>query len=196
VSVLRYVYGILAADDAAVVRDARLSGIEGAGVRVIVGDHLAAAVSDLDATAYGADTLNTRIADLEWLSSRAEAHQAVNARLLELAGSVIPLSFGALYRDDERVREMLHEDEPSRVARIEALRGPGVAIALDDVGADRRSLALMPFVQPEVIKLDLRLVQTPGRAAIAAIVHAAGTAIVWRTRMPSTSSSANRRPTA
>ena len=34
-----------------------------------------------------------------------------------------------------------------------------LGIALDDVGVDERSLALMPFVAPDVIKLDLRLVQ-------------------------------------
>ena len=45
-------------------------------------------------------------------------------------------------------------------------------MALDDVGADHRSLALMPFVDPEVIKLDLRLVQDNPSPAIAAIVHA------------------------
>src|SRR3954468_17150528 len=36
------------------------------------------------------------------------------------------------------------------------LRRLGLGVALDDVGADRRSLALMPFVAPDVIKLDLR----------------------------------------
>ena len=45
-------------------------------------------------------------------------------------------------------------------------------MALDDVGADHRSLALMPFIAPEVIKLDLRLVQDNPSPAIAAIVHA------------------------
>ena len=39
------------------------------------------------------------------------------------------------------------------------MRELGCAIALDDVGADHRSLALMPFVAPEVIKLDMRLVR-------------------------------------
>jgi hypothetical protein len=58
------------------------------------------------------------------------------------------------------------------LARIDALRELGVGIALDDVGSDRRSLALMPFVAPEVIKLDLRLVQENPSPDIAAIVHA------------------------
>ncbi|HEY6886313.1 MAG TPA: EAL domain-containing protein [Solirubrobacter sp.] len=64
-------------------------------------------------------------------------------------------------------------DRPAEMlARVEALRARGLRVALDDVGADRRSLALMPFVRPEVIKLDLRLVQENPSPAIAAIVHA------------------------
>lgn len=39
------------------------------------------------------------------------------------------------------------------------LREHGCGIALDDVGADKSSLALLPFLSPDVIKLDLQLVQ-------------------------------------
>ena len=42
-------------------------------------------------------------------------------------------------------------------ARADRLRSAGWGIALDDVGADSRSLALMPVLYPDVIKLDLRL---------------------------------------
>jgi EAL domain-containing protein (putative c-di-GMP-specific phosphodiesterase class I) len=49
---------------------------------------------------------------------------------------------------------------PSDVlAAVRWLRQRGCRIALDDVGADRRSLALMPFVAPDVIKLDAALTQ-------------------------------------
>lgn len=34
-----------------------------------------------------------------------------------------------------------------------------VVVALDDVGIDERSLALMPFLAPDVIKLDMSLIQ-------------------------------------
>jgi hypothetical protein len=47
-----------------------------------------------------------------------------------------------------------------------------VGIALDDVGADPRSVALMPFLAPEVIKLDLALVQGDPSRQTAEIVHA------------------------
>lgn len=49
---------------------------------------------------------------------------------------------------------------PSEVlAAVRWLRERGCRIALDDVGVDPRSLGLMPFVAPDVIKLDLRLTQ-------------------------------------
>ena len=59
--------------------------------------------------------------------------------------------------------------EQALIARPEAmlraltrLRSAGWGIALDDVGADSRSLALMSILYPDVIKLDLRLLD--GRA--------------------------------
>jgi EAL domain-containing protein (putative c-di-GMP-specific phosphodiesterase class I) len=55
---------------------------------------------------------------------------------------------------------------------IERLRAQGIGIALDDVGVDRRSLALMPFLRPDVIKLDLRLTQDPPSEEIAAVHNA------------------------
>lgn len=45
------------------------------------------------------------------------------------------------------------------LAAVRWLRERNCRIALDDVGADVRSLALMPFVAPDVIKLDMSLVQ-------------------------------------
>lgn len=44
------------------------------------------------------------------------------------------------------------------LSAVRWLRERGCGIALDDVGADERSLALMPFLAPDVIKLDMRIV--------------------------------------
>ncbi len=64
-------------------------------------------------------------------------------------------------------------DRPAELlAAVERLRRRGVGIALDDVGSDPRSLALMPFLAPDVIKLDLRLVQENPSRRVAEIVHA------------------------
>ncbi|MCI2238174.1 EAL domain-containing protein [Kineococcus sp. TRM81007] len=55
------------------------------------------------------------------------------------------------------------------VARVREL---GWGVALDDVGADAMSLAFMPLLRPDVVKLDLRLVQERPGAAVAEIMHA------------------------
>jgi EAL domain-containing protein (putative c-di-GMP-specific phosphodiesterase class I) len=55
-------------------------------------------------------------------------------------------------------RALLHR--PAELLRaIGTLRDAGCAIALDDVGAEPSSLALLPFIAPDVIKLDISLVQ-------------------------------------
>jgi EAL domain-containing protein (putative c-di-GMP-specific phosphodiesterase class I) len=64
-------------------------------------------------------------------------------------------------------------DRPAELlAAAERLRRMGAGIALDDVGADPRSLALMPFLAPEVIKLDLSLLHGNASRQVAEIVHA------------------------
>jgi EAL domain-containing protein (putative c-di-GMP-specific phosphodiesterase class I) len=55
---------------------------------------------------------------------------------------------------------------------VAALRRRGWGFALDDVGADWRSVALMPFLRPDVVKLDMRLVQEPYSPESAAVVRA------------------------
>jgi diguanylate cyclase (GGDEF)-like protein/PAS domain S-box-containing protein len=77
------------------------------------------------------------------------------------------------------VLEITERALTSRPAELSRFAGEqvdrGLALALDDIGADVRSLALLPFVEPDVIKLDLRLVQdrpSPEQAAIVAAVAA------------------------
>jgi len=58
------------------------------------------------------------------------------------------------------------------LATVRRLRAAGWRIALDDVGADDLSLAFMPLLRPDVIKLDMALVQRrPGRK-VAEIMNA------------------------
>ena len=76
---------------------------------------------------------------------------------------------------------MLEVTERALVERPEAvLRSlgrcarAGWGVALDDVGADPRALALMPVVYPDVIKLDLRRLAQRSAADIARVVAAVG----------------------
>lgn len=55
------------------------------------------------------------------------------------------------------------------------LRAAGCAIALDDVGAEPASLAFLPLLNPEIIKLDLGLLRTledPATITVASAVRA------------------------
>lgn len=72
----------------------------------------------------------------------------------------------------ELTERELNEHPRSILEILPEIRGRGVGIALDDVGVDPRSLALMPFVLPDVIKLDLSLTQAPFDADLAETVHA------------------------
>ena len=78
-----------------------------------------------------------------------------------------------------RLRVFIEVTERSLTARpaellatIERVRPAGVGVALDDVGADDRSLALMSFLRPDVVKLDLRLIQDAPTARVARTVNA------------------------
>lgn len=81
----------------------------------------------------------------------------------------------------DRVRVVVELTESALTARpvdllaaVAWLRSRGVGVALDDVGVDRRSLALLPFLRPDVIKLDMGLVQDRMTARTAAIANAVG----------------------
>jgi diguanylate cyclase (GGDEF)-like protein/PAS domain S-box-containing protein len=71
------------------------------------------------------------------------------------------------------VTERAITQRPAELSRVLSdRRAAGQVIALDDVGADVRSLALLPLIAPDVIKLDLSLVQDRPSADQAAIVSA------------------------
>ena len=58
------------------------------------------------------------------------------------------------------------------LSTLTAVRRRGWGVAVDDVGADPGSLAFMPFLRPDIIKLDLRLVQRRPTSDVAEIVSA------------------------
>ncbi|HWI22131.1 MAG TPA: EAL domain-containing protein [Baekduia sp.] len=54
--------------------------------------------------------------------------------------------------------------------RVFEMRSRGCSIAIDDVGANPRSLAMLPVLKPDVIKLDLSLIQAKPDLASAAVM--------------------------
>jgi hypothetical protein len=120
---LRYLYAFAPASAADAIRRAGLRGIEDGPVGSVVGGALLGATSFVDAAAYDEAPLNEHIQDLEWLAPRAAAHQEVNAKLLALTDTIVPLAFGSIHTSDDRIRELLRERQDELVARLDALRG-------------------------------------------------------------------------
>jgi len=118
-----------------------------------------------------------RLAELDWTCRVAAVDAAEEAGLrdpLSLLVNVEPDTLNvacpehlqASWTRAERGRHVILEiTERSLTARpadllrlVAEMREHGWGIALDDIGADVRSLALMPLLSPDVLKLDLRLI--------------------------------------
>src|SRR6185369_5085653 len=64
--------------------------------------------------------------------------------------------------------------DPGRLlAAVASCRSAGGGVALDDVGADPRSLAMLTLVHPDVVKLGPQLVREPAGDRAAHLVNAA-----------------------
>jgi EAL domain-containing protein (putative c-di-GMP-specific phosphodiesterase class I) len=72
----------------------------------------------------------------------------------------------------EVTERALVDDPAGLLAAVARARELGWSVALDDVGAHPDSVALMPFLQPDVIKLDLSLVQGRPDREVAKVVNA------------------------
>jgi diguanylate cyclase (GGDEF)-like protein/PAS domain S-box-containing protein len=131
-----------------------------------------------------------RLGELDWACRAAAVRGALDAGLpapLRLFVNMEPEALGMPCPDHLRelwsrateldvVVEVTERALTSRPAdllhSLEAFRELGWSIALDDLGADSRSLALLSLLRPDVVKLDLRLIQARPNPEIAEIVTA------------------------
>ena len=130
------------------------------------------------------------LADLDTLCRARAVEEAAAAGLsgpLGLFVNVEPLTVPTTFSSSAATTELLRRGvrlvvelterdltaDPARLLVFAArARALGFRIALDDVGADPASLALMPFLRPEVVKLDLSLVHGRPALAVAAVMSA------------------------
>jgi EAL domain-containing protein (putative c-di-GMP-specific phosphodiesterase class I) len=131
-----------------------------------------------------------RLEELDWLCQRTALRAALAAGVrapcvlfLNIepdTSGFLPLELRDLYaRASAQMTVCVEVTERALTTRPGALlghvadmRAMGVAVALDDVGTDADTLAMMSLLAPEVIKLDLALVQSSPDAAVAEVVHA------------------------
>lgn len=116
-----YVYGITRADQVSGL-DIR-SGVDGAPVELVAAGDLAAVVSPLSDT-RGWDVDDSGGAALEALAPRARAHEAVLEQVMD-RGAVLPLRFGVLYPDVDRLHQLLRDRAGAFRQTLQALEGHG-----------------------------------------------------------------------
>lgn len=140
---------------------------------------------------FAAAAAEGRIVELDWACRAAVYRAALAGGLtadLPLFVNVEPVALGTpcpehlrdvVDRAAERLRIVVEvteravaHDPAGLLAGVHQARAAGAGIALDDVGADPASLAMMPFLDPDVIKLDLRLIQEQTSPEAAGIVTA------------------------
>ena len=71
----------------------------------------------------------------------------------------------------EFAERRIGQDPAGLLAAAERVRRNGYGVALDDVGAEPDSLALLPFIEPDVVKLDMSLLHGRSRAHTAAVAN-------------------------
>ena len=128
--------------------------------------------------------------DLDWLCRAAAITGALRAGLghsltlfvnVEPDSDVLvpPAHVDLLLRAESALRVVLEVTERAVVQRpaellrlVDWARDRSWGIALDDLGQDPASLAMMPFLEPDVIKLDLALVQQQPSPEIGLVMSA------------------------
>ena len=145
------------------------------------------------ATLIAAASRARRLGELDWLC-RASAMEAIVASELhpslswfvnvEPAGLAMPCpeellptmrqARGELRVVLEVVQRGSAPDVAGLIRAADQARADSWGVALDDVGADERSLALLPLIRPDVIKLDMALVQRHTDSSIARMVARVG----------------------
>ncbi|MFC4042813.1 EAL domain-containing protein [Dactylosporangium siamense] len=132
-----------------------------------------------------------RLAELDWVCRAAAYRAAIDAGLplgLTLFVNAEPAALGVPCPPDlaptildaqlrlrvvvEMTERAITDDPATLLSAAEACRGSGWGVALDDVGAEPASLAVMPFVHPDVVKVDRHLTQQPDGAYAARVVNA------------------------
>ncbi len=132
-----------------------------------------------------------RLGELDWLWRTAALRAALDSGLhpslswfvnVEAAGldSACPADLVGVHaraRSGLRVvLELTERDVNGQVTALlhaaEQARQSTWGISLDDVGTEAKSLALLPFLQPDVIRLDMRLLARESAATVASITAA------------------------
>jgi hypothetical protein len=109
-----YLYGVTRGLDLTALGGT--AGVAGAPVREVAEGDLTALVSTVRMEEYGEGALRANLEDLAWLEATARAHHDVVDRAARAAPTA-PVRIATVYRDDDRVSQVLRE-EAERFGRV------------------------------------------------------------------------------
>jgi hypothetical protein len=84
---------------------------------------LVAAVSHVPAETFEEEPLNALLTDLPKLTPVVVRHEEAIRSLLPVAPALVPMAFGTVYRNEERIAALLREQREALTATLEELRG-------------------------------------------------------------------------
>jgi hypothetical protein len=115
-----YLYCVTRGLEAGVVEGA--AGVDAAPVRVVTAAGLTALVSTARLDRYGERALRANLEDLAFLEGTARAHHEV-VELAARGAPTAPVRIATLYRDDDRVRQVLTERREAFTEVLEGITG-------------------------------------------------------------------------
>ena len=124
-----------------------------------------AAPAALFAEAYCAG----KASELDWVCRVAATRVFADAGMPESVAAALGRHRRVVLEITERC---VAKDPAGMLAAVEDTRRDAIGVALDDVGIEPASVAMMPLIRPDVIKLDLTVIQGRTNRAVARIVNA------------------------
>jgi hypothetical protein len=127
-----------------------------------VGDGLWLVAADAPLPAYSADSIQENLQDLDWISGRALAHEAV-VEHFGRTGTVVPMKIFTLFAGDDRALEHIRNDRGRLdriLSRIAGCQEWGVLVRFDEsrakeaVANDRRPSSGTDFLQRKKLEKD------------------------------------------
>lgn len=99
-----------------------MKGIDGRSpLRLIAEKGIAALSSTVPLTEFGAEGLRRNLEDPCWLEEKVRLHESI-VELVLAKGQILPMKFGTIFLEPEKIRALIRRNAPILQAAIETLR--------------------------------------------------------------------------
>lgn len=118
-----YLYGFLPTCPDVSFDDLPSLGIDGCSpLSLITETGVKALVSPVPLTEFGEEAFRQNLEDLRWLEEKVHLHESIVESALA-HGPLLPLKFGTIFLDLEKIQAVVRRNAPTLLAALEALRG-------------------------------------------------------------------------